>query len=58
MVYVAFRKGEFNVFLWLPFVERRRVGAASSQQGETLVNQGAIAALQFWRNLMRTVQVF
>ena len=49
-------KGEFAVFLWLPFmwsgggelVSDRKQEALSS----ALVNQGAIAALEFWRNLI------
>lgn len=49
-------KGEFNVFLWLPFMWSgggELVNAGKQEAGaSTLVNQGAIAALQFWRNLI------
>ena len=49
-------KGEFSVFLWLPFMWSgggELVNAGKQEAGSsTLVNQGAIAALQFWSNLI------
>jgi len=48
-------EGEFNVFLWLPFMWSGGgvIGECwqAVSRGSTLVNQGAIAA-QFWRNLI------
>ena len=49
-------KGEFSVFLWLPFMWSgggELVSAGKQSAGSsTLVNQGAIAALQLWRDLI------
>lgn len=48
-------KGEFAVFLWLPFMwSGGGEFAADKQEAKAvaLENQGAIAALQFWRNLI------
>ncbi len=50
-------KGEFTVFLWLPFMwsgggELVSGDKTSSNPVLTLVNEGTIAALQFWRNLI------
>ncbi len=54
-------KGDFTVFLWLPFMwsggGELVSGSNSNSEANTtssynLVNQGAIAALQFWRNLI------
>lgn len=47
-------KGEWTVFTWLPFLW---AGGGDLTQGESkavqLVNPGAIAALQFWQDLLR-----
>ncbi len=50
-------KGEFTVFLWLAFMwsgggELVSGDKTSSNPVLTLVNEGTIAALQFWRNLI------
>ncbi|MBW4638402.1 MAG: ABC transporter substrate-binding protein [Gloeocapsa sp. UFS-A4-WI-NPMV-4B04] len=49
-------KGEFAVFLWLPFMWSGGGELVSDAKQEAkavaLENQGAIAALQFWRNLI------
>jgi multiple sugar transport system substrate-binding protein len=49
-------KGEFAVFLWLPFMWSGggELVGDGKQEARTvsLDNQGAIAALQFWRNLI------
>lgn len=49
-------KGEFAVFLWLPFMWSGGGELVSDAKQEAkavaLKNQGAIAALQFWRNLI------
>ncbi|PSB05253.1 ABC transporter substrate-binding protein [Merismopedia glauca] len=47
-------KGEFAVFLWLPFMWAGggEIVDVKTEQ-PTLVNQGAIAALQFWQNLIQ-----
>lgn len=49
-------KGEFAVFLWLPFMWSGGGELVSADKQEaravSLDNQGAIAALQFWRNLI------
>lgn len=42
-------KGEWTVFMWLPFMWS---GGGELMAGVNLVNQGAIAALQFWHDLM------
>jgi len=50
---------ENSMFLWLPFMWSgggELVNAVSRKRGE--VNQGAITALQFWRNLIEDVQLF
>ncbi|HTL88528.1 MAG TPA: ABC transporter substrate-binding protein [Leptolyngbya sp.] len=61
-------KGEWTVFTWLPFMfsaggsleqqEPTRSGTANNlgsitQTNITVLNRGAIAALQFWRDLMQ-----
>jgi multiple sugar transport system substrate-binding protein len=60
-------KGEWSVFMWLPFmwssggelIDPQLGDAANGQAGESasasvqLVNQGAIAALQFWQDLIQ-----
>ncbi len=47
-------KGEFAVFLWLPFMWSGggELVSADRQQPAAIENQGAIASLQFWRNLI------
>jgi multiple sugar transport system substrate-binding protein len=47
-------KGEFAVFLWLPFMWAGggEIVDVKTEQ-PTLVNQGAIAALQLWQNLIQ-----
>ncbi len=51
-------KGEFTVFLWLPFMWSGggELSGDNQEPGKipvpALVNEGAIAALQFWRNLI------
>ncbi|BAZ29669.1 extracellular solute-binding protein [Cylindrospermum sp. NIES-4074] len=50
-------KGEFTVFTWLPFMWSGggELVSGESQKADGVVlegNQGAIAALQFWRNLI------
>lgn len=43
-------KGEWTVFMWLPFMWS---GGGELRAGVNLVNPGAIAALQFWQDLMK-----
>ncbi|HEY9636492.1 MAG TPA: ABC transporter substrate-binding protein [Coleofasciculaceae cyanobacterium] len=50
-------KGEWTVFMWLPFLwsgggELTTVQGAARSKDVNLVNEGAIAALQFWRDLI------
>lgn len=46
-------KGEFAVFLWLPFLWSGGGEMVNTvKEAYTVENQGAIAALQFWRNLI------
>ncbi len=47
-------KGEFAVFLWLPFMWSGggELVSAGGLQPAALENRGAIASLQFWRNLI------
>ena len=50
-------KGEWTVFMWLPFLwssggELITPEAAARSKNVDLVNEGAIAALQFWRRLI------
>ena len=50
-------KGEFTVFLWLPFMWSGGGDFVSPNQQQPAAvdlanNQGAIAALQFWRNIL------
>ncbi|GAP97495.1 ABC transporter substrate-binding protein [Leptolyngbya sp. NIES-2104] len=45
-------KGEWTVFTWLPFMFSGG-GVLESQTGVNIANSGAIAALQFWRDLMQ-----
>jgi multiple sugar transport system substrate-binding protein len=48
-------KGEFAVFLWLPFMWSgggELISNGKEVSAVTLDNQGAIVALQFWRNLI------
>jgi multiple sugar transport system substrate-binding protein len=51
-------KGEFAVFLWLPFMwsgggELASADHAAVTPSYNLVNQGAIASLQFWHDLIQ-----
>ena len=47
-------KGEFAVFLWLPFMWSGggELVSAGGLQPDGMENRGAIASLQFWRNLI------
>jgi multiple sugar transport system substrate-binding protein len=45
-------KGEWTVFMWLPFMWSGGGELGDGEAGINLVNDGAIAALQFWRNLI------
>ncbi len=50
-------KGEWTVFMWLPFLwsgggELTNVQSRDIAKDVELVNEGAIAALQFWRDLI------
>lgn len=47
-------KGEFAVFLWLPFMWSGggELVNAGGRQPAAMENRGAIASLQFWRNLI------
>lgn len=47
-------KGEFAVFLWLPFMWSGggELVSADKQHPAALENMGAIASLQFWQNLI------
>lgn len=56
-MFLPLGKGEFTVFTWLPFMWSSGgelvSGDAQNPAGVRLTeNQGAIAALQFWRNLI------
>ncbi len=56
-IFLPLGKGEFAVFLWLPFMWSGggELGNAQGQEASAIAlanNQGAIAALQFWRNLI------
>jgi multiple sugar transport system substrate-binding protein len=44
-------KGEWTVFTWLPFMFSG--GSDLADSGVNIVNSGAIAALNFWRDLMQ-----
>lgn len=44
-------KGEWTVFTWLPFMFSG--GGEFAASGVNIVNSGAIAALNFWRDLMK-----
>ncbi|HAZ44734.1 MAG TPA: ABC transporter substrate-binding protein [Cyanobacteria bacterium UBA11369] len=47
-------KGEWTVFTWLPFMWSGGGGLQQEggSKGVNIVNEGAIASLQFWRNLI------
>ena len=45
-------KGEWTVFMWLPFLWSGGGEITDSSQAINLPNQKAIAALQFWRDLI------
>jgi multiple sugar transport system substrate-binding protein len=50
-------KGEWTVFMWLPFLwsgggELTNAQSAARSKDVNLVNEDAIAALQFWRDLI------
>ena len=52
-IFLSLGKGEWTVFTWLPFIYS--AGGKLLQQGRpNLVNDGAIAALQFGTNLVRS----
>jgi len=56
-MFLPLGKGEFTVFTWLPFMWSGggELASGNSQNAAGVVlkdNQGAIAALQFWRNLI------
>ncbi len=56
-MFLPLGKGEFAVFLWLPFMWSGggELGNTQGQEASAIAlanNQGAIAALQFWRNLI------
>lgn len=56
-IFLPLGKGEFAVFLWLPFLWSGggELGNTQGQEASAIAlanNQGAIAALQFWRNLI------
>ncbi len=57
-MFLPLGKGEFTVFTWLPFMWSggSELVSADSQNAAAVNlqdNQGAIAALQFWRNLIK-----
>ncbi|MEL6496707.1 MAG: ABC transporter substrate-binding protein [Cyanobacteria bacterium J06623_7] len=52
-IFLSLGKGEWTVFTWLPWLYS--AGGSLLQQGQpNLVNQGAIAALQFGEDLVRS----
>nr|WP_238718425.1 ABC transporter substrate-binding protein [Petrachloros mirabilis] len=53
-IFLALGKGDFAVFTWLPFLWSGGGTITTSRDGEqvNLVNGGAIAALQFWADLV------
>ena len=52
-IFLPLGKGDFAVFIWLPFMWSGGGELVSADgQKPALVNQGAIAALQFWRDLL------
>ncbi|MBE9192610.1 ABC transporter substrate-binding protein [Gloeocapsopsis crepidinum LEGE 06123] len=55
-IFLPLGKGEFAVFLWLPFMWSAGGELVADTQQAAAVdlanNQGAIAALQFWQNLI------
>ncbi len=54
-IFLPLGKGEFTVFVWLPFLWSgggEMVSADKAAPGDLADNRGAIAALQLWRNLV------
>ncbi|MBW4612315.1 MAG: ABC transporter substrate-binding protein [Desmonostoc vinosum HA7617-LM4] len=56
-MFLPLGKGEFTVFTWLPFMwsgggELVKENSQNAAAVNLIGNQGAIAALQFWRNLI------
>lgn len=49
---LPFGKGEWVVFTWLPFMWSAGGELVTRQENVNLVNSGAIAALQFWQDLL------
>ncbi len=53
-IFLPLGKGEFSVFVWLPFMWSGGGELAESPQEVDLVeNKGAIAALKLWQNLVK-----
>jgi multiple sugar transport system substrate-binding protein len=52
-IFLPLGKGEFAVFLWLPFMwSGGGELVAGDNQTPAIVNEGAIASLEFWRSLI------
>lgn len=52
-IFLPLGKGEFAVFLWLPFMwSGGGEIVADDKQTPAIVNQGAIASLEFWQSLI------
>lgn len=52
-IFLPLGKGEFAVFLWLPFMwSGGGELVADDKQTPAIVNQGAIASLEFWQSLI------
>lgn len=52
-IFLPLGKGEFAVFLWLPFMwSGGGELVADDSQTPTVVNEGAILAMEFWRSLI------
>ncbi len=52
-IFLPLGKGEFAVFLWLPFLwSGGGEIVADDKQTPAIVNQGAIASLEFWQSLI------
>lgn len=52
-IFLPLGKGEFAVFLWLPFMwSGGGEIVADDKQTPAIVNQGAIASLELWQNLI------
>ena len=53
-MFLPLGKGEFAVFLWLPFMWSGggEMVSADKQRPAAMENSGAIASLQFWQNLI------